>query len=162
MDTTTPTSVIRGWLGSDLPDASIARCAELARTYRSPGRACLLRIGDETRELCLVVSGRVALTEHVAGRGMLTLMTVEPGDVFGWSAIVRPFIAISTVMSLEPVEVVAIDGPRLRALLRTDHDLAAVVHARVLESLARRLAATRHQLLDLYGAGWTEPVFEPW
>ena len=34
--------------------------------------------------------------------------------------------------------------------LREDPALAATVYPRVLEAVARRLGATRHQLLDLY------------
>ncbi len=135
---------------------------ELAREYQAPSRTQLLHEGDATPELSILVAGRVALTERVAGRGSITLMTLESGDIFGWSAVVKPYKAISTVTSLEPVEIVAFDGPRLRASLADDAELAAAVWARVVEALAVRLAATRHQLLDLYGAGWAEPVFEPW
>jgi CRP-like cAMP-binding protein len=99
----------------------------------------------------------VALTEHVAGRGSVTLMTVEPGDVFGWSAIIAPFKATSTVVSLEPVRVIAFDGAALRDRVRSDCALAAGIYPKVLEALARRLSATRHQLLDLYGSEQSEP-----
>ncbi len=127
------------------------------RRYEAPARARLLREGDETRELSVLVDGRVALTEHVAGRGSVTLMTVEPGDVFGWSALVEPYRATSTVVSLEPVRVVAFDGTRLRERVRADCELAAGIYPRLLEALARRLGATRHQLLDLYGSEQSEP-----
>lgn len=145
------------WFGSGLADSSRQRLAEIAREYESPARARLLREGDETRELSVLIEGRVALTEHVAGRGSVTLMTVEPGDVFGWSALIAPFKATSTVVSLEPVEVIAFDGARLRDATRTDCELAAGIHPKLLEALARRLQATRHQLLDLYGSDQIEP-----
>jgi CRP-like cAMP-binding protein len=150
------------WFGAHLPSSLTARLATTAREYQVPARSRVLRVGDETLELGLVVGGRVALTEFVAGHGSLTLMTVEPGDVFGWSAVVAPYVAVSTVYALEPTSVIAFDGARLRAALATDHELAAYVRARLLEALARRLKATRHQLLDLYGSGWVEPVYEPW
>jgi CRP/FNR family transcriptional regulator, cyclic AMP receptor protein len=150
------------WFGGDLAPPLTGRLAALAREYEAPARSRLLVAGDETLELSLVVSGRVALTDFVPGRGSLTLMTVEAGDVFGWSALVAPFTAVSTVSALEPVAVIALDGPRLRAGMEADHELAAYVRGKLLEALARRLKATRHQLLDLYGAGWAEPVYEPW
>ena len=37
-------------------------------------------------------------------------MTVEPGDIFGWSALINPYKATSTVVSLEPVKVIAFDA----------------------------------------------------
>ena len=102
------------WFGSGLSEGSVERLAGMAREYETPARARLLREGDETRELSVLVDGRVALTEHVAGRGSVTLMTVEPGDVFGWSALIAPYKATSTVVSLEPVKVIAFDGASLR------------------------------------------------
>lgn len=145
------------WFGAGLTAPSQERLASLAREYEAPARARLLREGDETRELSVLVRGRVALTEHVAGRGSVTLMTVEPGDVFGWSALISPFRATSTVTSLEPVKVIAFDGARLREAMRSDCELAAAINPKLLEALARRLLATRQQLLDLYGSQKSGP-----
>jgi len=145
------------WFGSGLPEASLERLAGMAREYETPARARLLREGDETKELSVLVDGRVALTEHVAGRGSVTLMTVEPGDVFGWSSLITPFRATSTVVSLEPVKVIAFDAAALREEVHADCVLASGIYPRLLEALARRLGATRHQLLDLYGSEQREP-----
>jgi CRP-like cAMP-binding protein len=145
------------WFGSGLSRGVKERLAGMARLYEAPARARLLREGEDTRELSVLVEGRVALSEHVAGRGSVTLMTVEPGDVFGWSTLIEPYKATSTVVSLEPVRVVAFDGTLLRDRVRTDCELAAGIYPRLLEALARRLGATRHQLLDLYGSEQSEP-----
>ena len=145
------------WFGSGMSEAARDRLVAMAREYEAPARARLLREGDETRELSVLLAGRVALTQHVAGRGTVTLMTVEPGDIFGWSALIEPFKATSTVVSLEAVQVVAFDAPRLRSAVRADCDLAAGIYQKLLEALARRLGATRTQLLDLYGSERTEP-----
>jgi len=140
------------WFGSGLSEASVERLVGFARVYESPARARLLREGDETKELSVLIAGRVALTEHVAGRGSVTLMTVEPGDVFGWSSFIKPFKATSTVVCLEPVKVIAIDAASLREEMRSNCELAAGIYPRLLEAVARRLGATRQQLLDVYGS----------
>ncbi len=145
------------WFGSGLSEGSVERLAGMAREYETPARARLLREGDETRELSVLVDGRVALTEHVAGRGSVTLLTVEPGDVFGWSALIEPYKATSTVVSLEPVKVIAFDAASLRDEVHHDCVLASGIYPRLLEALARRLGATRQQLLDLYGSEQRDP-----
>ena len=145
------------WFGSDLPDASLERLGAIAREYEAPARTRLLREGDDTKELSILVDGRIALTEHVAGRGSVTLMSAEPGDVFGWTAIIPPFRATATVVSLEPVKVIAVEADALRAELKADCVLAAGVYPRLAEALARRLEATRQQLLDLYGSEQRPP-----
>jgi CRP-like cAMP-binding protein len=80
----------------------------------------------------------------------VTILTVEPGDVVGWSALVPPYRATSTAVAIEPTRLLAFDVKELRRTLREDAALAATVYPRVLEAVARRLGATRHQLLDLY------------
>ena len=97
-----------------------------------------------------MLTGRVALRTLVPERGMVTILTVEPGDVLGWSAIVPPHRATSTSVAIEPVTLLELPGERFRALLRADHALAASVYPRVLQAVARRLSATRFQLLDLF------------
>ena len=152
------TAAIRAtWFGSDLPDSAIERLATMAREYETPARARLLREGDDTKELSILVDGRIALTEHVASRGSVTLMSAEPGDVFGWSALIPPYRATATVVSLEPVNVIAIEAEPLRAELKANPELAAGIYPRLAEALARRLEATRQQLLDVYGSEQRAP-----
>jgi CRP-like cAMP-binding protein len=157
-DTATVVSLLDAtWFGSGLSGSVKARLADMAREYDAPARARLLREGDEARELSVLITDRVALTQHVAGRGAVTLMTVEPGDVFGQSALVAPYRATSTVVSLEPVHVVAFDAAQLRERIRSDCELTAGIYPKIAEALARRLEATRQQLLDLYGSEQSEP-----
>jgi CRP-like cAMP-binding protein len=151
------TEIDATWFGSGLSEANKERLAGMARQYEAPANTRLLREGDEIHELSVLIGGRVALTEHVAGRGSVTLMTVEPGDVFGWSALISPYRATSSVISLEPVRIVAFDAGLLRERVRSDCELTAGIYPKLLEALARRLDATRHQLLDLYGSEQTEP-----
>ena len=145
------------WFGSDLSEPSLQQLSSMAREYESPARTRLLREGDDTKELSILVDGRIALTEHVAGRGSVTLMSAEPGDVFGWTAIIPPFRATATVVSLEPVKVIAVEAEALRAELKADCVLSAGIYPRLAEALAHRLEATRQQLLDLYGSEQRPP-----
>ena len=137
------------WFGAGLSPESQVRLANLARDYEAPVGARLLREGDETRELSLLIRGRVALSEQIPGRGPVVLVIAEPGDVFGWTALVPPFRATSTVTVIEPVRVLAFDGARLRAAVRSDVALAAGVYEQVLEAVARRFIAAQRELLGL-------------
>ena len=111
----------------------------------------LLNEGAPTAQLGVVLAGRLAIRLAVPGRGSMTVLTVEPGDVFGWSAIVPPFRSTSTVVAVEPSEVAVVDAVALRTFLDQDEELAAALYPRILRSVARRLEATRMQLLDLFG-----------
>lgn len=146
------------WFGAGLSSVAQQKLATIAHEYEAPAGTILLREDEETRELGLVIHGRVGLTTQVPGRGPVSLVTVEPGDVFGWSALVPPFRATSTARAIERVQVVAFEASRLRAAVRADADLAAAVYQQVLEAVARRLMATRHQLFDVYRLDTFEPL----
>ncbi|MEZ4596658.1 MAG: cyclic nucleotide-binding domain-containing protein [Chloroflexota bacterium] len=150
------------WFGAGLPSASLARLSELGR-LRELGRGEVLLVeGAPTQELDLVLAGRVGVTAREPGRGDVTLMTVEPGDIVGWSALLAPMPATATVRVIEPARLVAFPGAELRAALAEDPVLAAAVHRQALDAVARRLMATRHQLLDLHAAVAAESWSEPW
>ena len=155
---TLETSLRSTWFGSSLDDATIARLLTLARPRSAKNGEILLVEGGRSDELGVVASGRLALRMLVPERGMVTILTVEPGDLYGWSAIASPQRATSTVVAIEPSELIAFDGMALRLALAEDPILAAAVYPRVLDAVSRRLSATRLQLLDLF----THRESEPW
>lgn len=151
-------SLAATWFGSRLPEAARARLGPHLRIAEYEAGTEILREGEPTRSLGIVRGGRVALRLRVPERGPTTILTVEPGDVVGWSAVVPPHRATSTIVALLPTELLLIDGAALRGELSADAELAAPVYLSLLEALARRLTGTRLQLLDLF----TIPGSEPW
>jgi CRP/FNR family transcriptional regulator, cyclic AMP receptor protein len=151
------------WFGAGLSPEATSRLASIAELRDVPGGAELTREGELTHALAIVITGRVALRMLVPERGMITILTVEPGDVVGWSAIVPPHRATATSIAIEPARLLELPGEALRAMLRADHALAASVYPRVLQAVGRRLAATRLQLLDLFAREeWGRREIQPW
>lgn len=151
------------WFGAGLSPETTARLASIAEVREFAAGTALTQEGQITEEFSIVLAGRVALRMLVPERGMVTILTVEPGDVVGWSAIVPPHRATSTCIAIEPVRLLAMPGEALRALLRADHALAASLYPRVLQVVGRRLAATRLQLLDLFAREeWSHQEIQPW
>jgi CRP-like cAMP-binding protein len=138
------------WFGGGLSPEAVARLASIATRREVPAGTELFHEGQVTDALSIILSGRVALRTLVPERGMVTILTAEPGDIVGWSAVVPPHRATSVGIAIEPVTLLELPGDALRKLLREDHPLAASVYPRVMQAMARRLAATRLQLLDLF------------
>lgn len=146
------------WFGERLPESALARLEAHCRTVSYDAGAEILREGDPTTHLGIVIRGRVAIRLRVPERGPTTILTVEEGSIIGWSAVVKPHRATSTVVALVPTDLLLLDGAGLRAELDADPILAAVVYQSLLEALAHRLTGTRMQLLDLF----TQHEDEPW
>jgi cAMP-binding proteins - catabolite gene activator and regulatory subunit of cAMP-dependent protein kinases len=138
------------WFGGGLPPRARERLASIAEVRAfSPGEV-LLKEGTECHHFGVLLSGLLAMQVVVPGQGSVTLLTIEPGDVYGWSAVVAPHRTTSTVVGVEGGEVLAFSAESLRDLLNADDVLAATLYPRLLQAMSRRLTATRLQLLDLY------------
>jgi CRP/FNR family cyclic AMP-dependent transcriptional regulator len=138
------------WFGSELAPETQQRLARLGTIQEFAADEVILEEGEDTREMGILISGRLALRTMVPGRGPVTILSVEPGDIFGWSAVFPNADAQSTVVATSEGRALVIDGARLRAALKEDHALAASLYPRILQAVARRLRATRLQLLDLF------------
>jgi len=157
------TALSASWFGAGLSPEAIARLAAIAVLRDVEAGTTIHREGQVHEALGVVIAGRVALRMLIPERGMVTILTVEPGDIVGWSAVVPPYRSTSDGVAIEPVRLLELPGERLRALLRADHALAASVYPRILQAVARRLAATRFQLLDLFAReAWDRPEGRSW
>jgi CRP-like cAMP-binding protein len=140
-----------------LPAGPRARLLDRIAVLELDSGATFMREGEVTSFLAIVVRGRVALRMRVPERGAITILTLDPGDIVGWSAIVAPFRATTTATTLEPTELAVLEAMELRDLLATDHEVAAAFLPKILETVAARVAATRDQLLDLFHATGLDP-----
>jgi CRP-like cAMP-binding protein len=138
------------WFGSDLAPETQERLAKLGNLQEFAPDEVILEEGGAITELGILISGRLALRTLVPGRGFVTILSVEPGDIFGWSAILPDTKAQSTVVATQASKALVIPGDKLRAAIKEDHALAASLYPRILQAVARRLRATRLQLLDLF------------
>ena len=149
----------RGWMPFDrfTPDVR-ARLRPLARQLVFDTGAAVLREGEDTPFLGSVESGRVALRLRVPELGeRVTIVTIEPGELLGWSSVVAPYRATVDAVATEPARLLVFDAGPLRELLATDCALSAELLPLVLESLSRRLTTSWHQLLDLFATRSPEP-----
>ena len=135
-----------------LPPPVRARLEPLSRVLHFPAGSRLLVEGEPMPWLGVVARGRVALRTVVPERGEVTILTVEPGDVVGWSALVAPFVCTAGAVSVTPVDLVAFDAEALRDTCDTDPAFAAGLYLRQLATLGRRHGATRMQLQDVFGS----------
>lgn len=142
-------------LAPDLPPQSRRRLAATARLESVTKGATLLREGRPTPYLGVVIDGRLALHARVPGYPDATLMTLDAGDIFGWSAVLDG-TATASVVALESGSVMLLEREALLGAIAGDPGLAAGLYRRLLEAVASRLEATRLQMLDLYRPGGTD------
>jgi CRP-like cAMP-binding protein len=126
----------------------IVGCASNLRF--NPGEY-LFREGEEAGQFYIIRHGKVAIELAAAERGLINIQTVGEGDILGWSWLIPPYFWRFDGRAMELTRVIALDGKCLRTKCEQDHQLGYELLKRFSHLIARRLEATRLQLLDLYG-----------
>jgi CRP-like cAMP-binding protein len=137
---------------ADFPDADLKELVECAAYVRFEEDELLFREGDPADHFYLLRHGRVAV-EVATPQGVLTIQTVEAGEVVGWSWLVPPYRWHFQVRALELTRALTLDGRCLRAKCEVNGPLGYRLLRRFVQVITGRLEATRLQLVDLYGAG---------
>ena len=83
-------------------------------------------------------------------KGTVCLLTVEPGDIFSWSALLESHAETATARAVEEVEVLGIKGEVLQDLCWEDTELGIEFYRALAEVIAARLSATRLVALDAF------------
>jgi len=143
-------ALIGGALPDLMPDARLT-LASIARDDRPAAGTYLMREGRPTLDLGLIVEGRLGVRDRI-GTDDVTLMTLEPGDVFGWSAVLDG-ISTASIVALDGARVLLFERVALLSAMAADQVMAVVLYRRLLEAVASRLDATRLLARDVYAGG---------
>jgi CRP-like cAMP-binding protein len=106
--------------------------------------------GENAANFYLLQKGRIALGTNILGPGMVTVETIEAGEVVGWSWLISPYKWNFSARIVEDVDAIVINATQLRERAEQDHDLGYLLYRKFFPVVLERLQATRLQLLDIY------------
>jgi CRP/FNR family transcriptional regulator, cyclic AMP receptor protein len=133
-----------------VPTPILDELSKIARHRQFAPAGVLFREGTIHHDFHLIVQGHVRLDMSVPNRGRIPLLTVGPGDILAWSAIVADEVMTCSAIALEQVMTLVFEGNKLRQLCKEHPELGYHVMKQLARALSRRLLATRLQLLDLF------------
>lgn len=134
-----------------MPAADLELIAGCGSNARFEADDYLFHEGDAADHFFLVRSGRVAVESHVPGRGVVTVLTADDGDVVGFSWITPPYRWVFDARARELTRAVVFDGACLRSKCEADPRLGYDLMKRVARTVNARLEAATIQLMDVYG-----------
>ncbi|QDT89984.1 cyclic nucleotide-binding domain-containing protein [Gimesia algae] len=135
---------------SGLSVEDLKKLAAISRFQDYPRNATIFTEGTEHRDLYIILSGRVEICMTISARGCLPVLTLEEGDLVGWSSILKQGEMTATVVAVEETRLIAIDADALAVVCEQDHDIGYQIMRRVALALSQRLVASRLQVLDMY------------
>lgn len=135
---------------ADLGENGIKAVATLAEEKRYRAGELIFYEGDPATMLYLLLEGQVEMMMNTNAEGTRreVVMTLGPGQVFGWSSLVEPYQLAASAYCATPVRVTAIPGPGLRALMTVSCAFGLRLMEKVCQAASMQLRAARVQLLN--------------
>lgn len=127
-----------------------ARLEMCAREVHYPPGAFIFHEGGTADALYLIRSGRVALEQHIPGRGALQVENLKGGDILGLSWLFPDAHWTLDARAVEPTDAYALDAQCVHQAMADDPTLGCALTTWMIEQLYHRLMHVRLQRLDLY------------
>jgi CRP-like cAMP-binding protein len=135
----------------DMGPMHLEQIANISRFRDCNDGDIIFRQGDAAQHLYLIVDGKVSLEICGAGVGCKQILTLGPGELLGWSSILEQSCYTARARALETTRLVEINDGQLLTICERDPQFGFELMRRTALALAKRLGATRMQLLDVYG-----------
>lgn len=143
--------------GAALAPQSQQRLAELAEPVHALRGQILFQEGADNANTYLLLRGHIDLEMTVPGRGAVRILTLGPGDLVAWSAVVGDGRMTCSARVQADSDLLAVSGTKLRECMAFDHEFGFDFMRVLSAALSKRLVSTRLQLLDLFASSDTRP-----
>jgi CRP-like cAMP-binding protein len=132
-----------------LTDDQLKAIAMIAEEKTYPKETLLVKENTPANKLVLLLEGDVDLIYSGGGEGAISnalVGSIAPGEMLGVSALIEPYIYISSARTTIPAKVVEIDGLAVRALMELDKMLGFALMSNVASAVLERLKYTQVEL----------------
>lgn len=136
----------------DVSQEHLEQIANIAHLRDFDEFETVFREGDVAENVYLVVFGNVTLEICAPSVGCRRILTVGPGEILGWSALLEQSRLTATARTTETTRFVELNAALLLTLCEDNPSLGYEIMRRTTLALSKRLSATRMQLLDIYGS----------
>ena len=128
-----------------IPSHIIDEIAGLATEEAYPAGHILFRAGDFAESLYILEDGWVALNYKIKGEDSITFTVAEPGNIFGWSALVEPNRYTAAAKCVDDSKVIRLDGVQLEHVFERHPHEGFIVMKRLAGIIASRIQAAYQQ-----------------
>ncbi|HUP03129.1 MAG TPA: cyclic nucleotide-binding domain-containing protein [Bryobacteraceae bacterium] len=133
-----------------LTDAQLETLAALAHPITFDENEVILESGERSTYFYLLTEGSVAV-EMRAPRYAVCVQAVEPGEIFGWSALLNQRDTVFQVRAREHSAALRLDGAALNAAFEVDPALGVEILRRTLGVVAGRVKSTEIRFAEMCG-----------
>lgn len=133
----------------EMKESHLCSITENSTVERFEPEDIIFREGDPAQTFYLIRSGKVALQQMSYRIDPFTVITLNQGDIIGWSWLFPPYRWRLTAKALEVTRVIAVDGAELRARCDEDPNLGYELMKKFAEIIDRRFDAVTEHLVEV-------------
>jgi CRP/FNR family cyclic AMP-dependent transcriptional regulator len=105
------------------------------------------REDDPATHLYFLSKGMLDVLIQLPGGKPVSAITIRPGEMFGWSGLVRPYRFTSSAIALDHSVIITLEAQVVKQMFQKDPELGFEIMERIATIATQRLRDTRQQLL---------------
>jgi len=133
-----------------LNPTQIEKIHSISTSLKAKEGEILAHEGDKAESFFIVLDGEISICNHVPKKGSKILETLGPGEMIGWSWLLKSSHWSFDVRVHRKANVLKIPAAKIMQLMEKDSTFKEAIHLCVIEVLASRLKNTRILFNDLY------------
>jgi CRP-like cAMP-binding protein len=133
-----------------LTDVQLNQLAKLAKRVSFEENEVVLVDGARSKSFFLLLTGSVVV-ELRTPQYVMAVQAVEPGSVFGWSALLDDYDTLFQVRAREHTTALELNGAALKDACMADPGLGVALFHRTLRVVAGRVKATEARFAEMCG-----------
>jgi CRP-like cAMP-binding protein len=156
---------------SDIPQEHLSEISQLGKVSEFDLNQTIFQDGEKAFDLYGVVDGEVELSiavrdkisktdiqyeEYIQTRietieNDIIVDSIEPGEIFGWSALINPKLFTTTAKCSKPAMIFSLPADKLKSIFDKNTQLGYVFMEQLSEIISQRLRARTDSLIE----GWS-------
>jgi CRP-like cAMP-binding protein len=153
---------------SDIPQEHLSEIAQFGKVFEFGLNETIFQDGENASDLYGVVDGEVELSLMVRDKILKTdiqyeesilthfetiekniiVDSIEPGEIFGWSALVKPSLYTSFANCSKPSRIISLPADKLKATFDKNPQIGYVFMERVAVIISQRLRNRTEKLIE--------------
>ena len=123
-----------------LTDVELENIREMAKEKEYEAGKRIFEEKSIAKNLYLVLEGEVEIRmSRDKGGKQLPIETVEPGGIFGWSAVTEPYTFTAAAWTVKKSKFLVIDGEVLRDLFKKNNHIGFKIMTKIASVISSRL-----------------------
>ena len=137
---------------ANLDPLHIHKLASIASERQFEEGTIIYQAGEVGKAIYLILEGEVAVEMEVVDYGPVTLFTLGPGQLFGWSSLFPTRRKQARARVVQPVQLIVINASQLRDIFRADHEMEWAVMDCMTHVVVDRVRGARLELAKTLAA----------